>query len=192
MFNWFWELLGLSNNKPLQLCEGCNQELDEGGDCIDPLCDFSSVEEEEEEEEEMPEPLPLSTYSPFHDVFYDVFKEVNEERTKAERDLLNDEKLRTYLKNSFKYLASQLVKDIKGTSMISSLDAKVPAPAWETYRKIFCGLCLELGINANVPVTSEYINVEMSSVKKAFDKMCVKQVDVDERIRAMLHKGPYR
>lgn len=136
-------------------------------------------------------------YSSLKATFQEAFREANEERIRQEQDLLNDEKLHEYFKLAFLYLASNMNKpSTSGHILLGYNHIKVGSMVgWPTFAQIFIGVCKELNIEANMPCGSEpddYIFVKYTSLVKAVETLHMPSIDVDERVRAMLYKGPYR
>lgn len=133
--------------------------------------------------------VPTPTFD-LREVFLEAIQEVHEETYKAERELLNDTKLRSYIKNVIKAVGSGLSSDRYDFVLIHAHDAQVPNGAWTPFARIMIELFKEIGL----PATNEgsYIKVMKADVKKAFGALKTEVVDVDERVRTMLSQGVYR
>ncbi len=150
---------------------------------------------EEPKPTEQPDQLAcLVSHNPLQTTFMEAFRETHRLMHEKELELLNDEKLRSYLKKSFSYLATQLLTVGSGSSILFSADhiGMPPTLFHPTFFHIFQGVCKELEIEAKFP-NDTYIFVNVRSLRKAVEKLSLPEVDVEERIRAMCFKnGPYR
>jgi len=135
-------------------------------------------------------PGAYTTPVPLDDVFLEAIQESYDEEYKLELQLLNDAKLRQYVKNSVKAMTSGLTKDSYDFILIHPSDAKIDAKIWKPFAQILIALCKEIGLPAEAE--SGYINVKKKDVKKAFDNLKKQVIDIDERTRAMLSQGIYR
>lgn len=135
-------------------------------------------------------PDPLVPKFSMQDVFLDAIQEVHEETYRAELELLDDEKLRNYIKNVIKAISVGVNKDAYEFVLIRPHDVRVPPASWE----LFCGIMIGLFETINLKVTNEgnYMKVMKKDVKKSFRALKRPVVDIDERTRAMLSQGIYR
>lgn len=127
---------------------------------------------------------------PLNDVFLEAIQETYDEQYKAELELMNDSKLREYVKNTVKAMSRGLTKDSHNFILLHASDAKIDEKAWRAFAKIMVRLCEEIGL----PAKDEggYINVNKKDVAKAFENLRKQVIDIDERTRAMLSQGIYR
>lgn len=139
-------------------------------------------------------PIPTSPYDHLKCTLFDAFKEFNEENSKREQELLNDEKLTDYFKAAFKCLVGKTPLS-SGNILFGYEDIKINFNSWQAFTHIFKGVCKELNIEASTPCgdrAGDYIFVSHKSLMKAVEKFNCSFIDVDDRIRSFLYKGPYR
>ena len=133
---------------------------------------------------------PILAPVPLNDVFLEAIQETYDEQYKAELELLNDKKLREYVKNMVKAMSRGINKDSYDFILLSYSDAKIDSNAWRPFAKIMIKLCAEIDLAAQDD--GNYINVKKKDVKRAFDNLKKQVIDIDERTRAMLSQGIYR
>jgi hypothetical protein len=135
-------------------------------------------------------PDPLVPKFNMQDVFLDAIQEAHEETYRAELELLDDEKLRKYIKNVIKTISVGVNKDAYEFVLIHPHDVKIPPASWE----MFCGIMVGLFETISLKVTNEgnYMKVMKKDVKKSFRALKRPVIDIDERTRAMLSQGVYR
>ncbi len=136
------------------------------------------------------ESLPEFSPVPLNDVFLEAIQESYDEEYKLEIELLNDAKLREYIKNAVKAMTRGLTKESYDFILIHPSDAKIDARIWKPFGDILVRLCKEI----DLPAVNEgsYVNVKKKDVRAAFDKLKKQVIDIDERTRAMLSQGIYR
>ncbi len=127
---------------------------------------------------------------PLQDVFMEAIQESYDEQYKLELELLNDAKLREYVKNMVKAMNKGLTKDSYDFILLHPSDAKINERIWSPFAKIMIQLCKSIDIPAKDE--SSYLNVSKKDVKAAFEKLKRDVIDIDERTRAMLSQGIYR
>jgi hypothetical protein len=136
------------------------------------------------------ESLPELPPAPLNDVFLEAIQESYDETYRLELELLNDAKLREYIKNTVKAMSRGLTKDSYDFILIHPSDAKINDKIWHPFAKIMIQLCAEIGIKAKDETS--YLNVDKKQVREAFEKLKKQVIDIDERTRAMLSQGIYR
>lgn len=134
-------------------------------------------------------PPPTPAFS-IQEVFFEAIQEAHEEAYKAERELLDDAKLRKYIKGVIKTISTGMNKDSYEFVLIHPHDIKLPDASWEPFCQIMIGLFKTIDLKA----TNEgsYMKVMKKDVKKAFGGLKKPIIDIDERTRAMLSQGIYR
>lgn len=135
--------------------------------------------------EKKEEPKDLKT------VFIEVVQERQQE-LRRNRELLDDAKLARLIRKTIKYLVTEMSKKDDKYSFVLIHDSSVglDTDVFNTYCKIFRGVCKELDIT--VEIESSYMKVEKRDMQRAFDKITQGGIDIDERTRAMLSQGIYR
>jgi len=141
------------------------------------------------------EPGPAAYIEPptaplLSDIFREAIQETHDEINQLERELLDDVKLRQYIKNTVRAMTLGLNKDSYDFILIHPSDAKISDKIWRPFAQIMVQLCAEIGIKAKDETT--YLNVDKKEVRKAFANLKKQVVDIDERTRAMLSQGIYR
>jgi len=141
------------------------------------------------------EPAPAAYIEPptvplLSDIFREAIQETHDEINQLERELLDDVKLRQYIKNTVRAMTLGLNKDSYDFILIHPSDAKISDKIWRPFAQIMVKLCAEIGIHAKDEAT--YLNVDKKEVRKAFTNLKKQVVDIDERTRAMLSQGIYR
>lgn len=124
------------------------------------------------------------------DIFLEAIQESHEEVYKLEYELLNDNKLRTYIKNAVKEMNVGVNKDSYEFILIHPHDCGVNSKVWTPFAQIMIRLCKSI----DLPATDEgsYLKVMKKDVRKAFGALKKQVIDIDERTRAMLSQGIYR
>lgn len=128
--------------------------------------------------------------TPLSHVFLEAIQESYDEQYKAELELLNDTKLREYIKNAIK----EINKDITGESYsfihLYPHEVGVSTKAWVPFAKILIELCKTI----DLPVENKgsHLYFDKEKVIVAFDNLKKQVIDIDERTRAMLSQGIYR
>lgn len=136
------------------------------------------------------EPQPPKPAFSIQDIFYEAIQEAHEEAYKAERELLNDVKLRKYIKEFIKTIGLGLNKDNYDFILIHPHDIKLPEASWTPFAQIMIGLFKEIGLKATDE--GRYLKLMKKDVKKSFGGLKKPILDIDERTRAMLSQGVYR
>jgi len=126
-------------------------------------------------------------------IFKEAAREALQKYHQQELELLDDEKLCEYIKDTVKYLVNDLVTNASSVNILVGQVRvpKIPKAAWNTFALIFCKLCKELGIEI-ASFTGDYIHVDKCSFEKFINSLKEDYIDIDERVRAMLSTGPYR
>lgn len=127
-------------------------------------------------------------------VFREAAQEVGQKFHEYDAELLDNDKLRGYIKMTVKYLATKFFTDSSAANILVCCgDMKdFPTGLWTSFMLIFCKLCEELGISASTS-SGGYIHVDRTSFGKFMDSLAKDYViNIDERVRAMLSSGPYR
>jgi hypothetical protein len=179
---WRW-VLSLFRPKPKAL------PVSVGGDLPDHLAILGV--------EQMKPYIPSPNAAPFDRLFVEAAEEALQAQRKEEEETFSDELLRKYLAAAIE----EMVRDTgDGSEIIISSNSfgykkpycQVPRPLFETFFRILQGVCEPYGIEMRL-ATSTGIFVNRESVKAALENLKVQQhIDIDERIRAMTHMGPYR
>lgn len=136
------------------------------------------------------EPRPPTPFFSLQDVFFEAIQEAHEEAYKAERELLDDVKLRKYIKGVIKAISLGMNKDAYEFILIHPHDIKLPNASWEPFYQIMIGLFKTIDLKATNEGT--YMKVMKKDVKRAFGGLKKPVIDIDERTRAMLSQGFYR
>lgn len=144
-----------------------------------------------EEVEESLNPYEPPQLGSMRNVFLEAIQETQEEQVKLESELLNDNKLREYVKNVIKATAKKLLEDKHNFILIHPHEVKLSNDKlWPLFAKIMVKLFKEIDINAQIADT--YLDLDKKEVREAFSKMKRQSIDIDERTRAMLSQGIYR
>jgi len=142
-------------------------------------------------------PAPIHDDSPLvqaattlDDIFLEAIQESHEEIYKLEYELLNDAKLRSYIKAAVKIMHAGVNKDSYDFILIHPHECGLDSKVWPVFAQILIRLCQSIGL----PATDEgpYLKVMKKDVAKAFGALKKQIVDIDERTRAMLSTGIYR
>lgn len=140
------------------------------------------------------EPLALaeSTYEhvPLSDVFMEAIQETYDEQYKLELELLNDKRLREYIKNAVKAMSMGLNKDTYDFVLIHASDVNIDSRIFPVFGKIMVKLCAE--IDLPIKFEDSYLNIKKNDIRKSFDNLKKQVIDIDERARTMLSTGIYR
>lgn len=140
---------------------------------------------------ELPAPQPAAVdTTPLNDVFLEAIQESYDEQYKAELELLNDSKLREYVKNAVK----EVNKDITGESYsfihLYPHEVGISDKAWMPFAKILIELFKTIGVHAENK--GGHLYLDKKEVIEAFSNLKRNVIDIDERTRAMLSQGIYR
>jgi len=147
------------------------------------------------QKKELPPAIPLDSpiiqeIPRLDDIFLEAIQESHEEVYKLERELLNDEKLRSYIKKVVKTMSTSVNKDSYDFILVHPHDCGVDSRVWGPFAQIIIQLCKSI----DLPATDEgsYLKVMKKDVRKAFGALKHQVIDIDERTRAMLSTGIYR
>lgn len=114
-----------------------------------------------------------------------------EERHKKETELLSDEKVREYFIKTFSALVAELYQDDHyDFVLIAQNKTGVPNEVYPTFRSIFYAACQELGLTHRN--TTDCVCLNKAPLKKFLDSTDAPRIDIDEKVRALLHTGVYR
>jgi hypothetical protein len=129
------------------------------------------------------------TYPGIQDIFLDTIQEVHDETYKLERELLDDAKLRGYIKNTIRAIMPHMT-DRYEFVLIHPSDVNINEKIWATFCQIMIGLFKTI----DLPATNEgtYMKLMKDDIKKSFGALKKSTIDIDERMRAMLSQGIYR
>lgn len=127
---------------------------------------------------------------PLNDVFLEAIQESYDAQYKLELELMNDAKLREYIKNTVKAMVNDLEYDRYDFIMLYPHDAKISPHIWEPFAKIMSELCKTIDLPTEL--RDGHLYAKKSDVKRAFNALKVRVIDIDERVRAMLSQGIYR
>jgi hypothetical protein len=129
-------------------------------------------------------PLPLT------DVFLEAIQETYNEQYKAEQELLNDSKLRDYIKKAIKKINKDLTGDSYSFIHVHPHDVGISGAIWDPFAKILIELCKHIDLPAENK--GGHLYLEKKDVARAFGALKKTSIDIDERTRAMLSTGIYR
>jgi DNA-directed RNA polymerase subunit L len=168
--NWLLRLLGLG---PKELPPAPIQE--------EPLVVTPPVTSEEE--------FKFAVGNVLNEVFLEAVNEVHAARYEKEKELLNDQKLRAYIKKFLKYGVSEAPSH-QHSFLVSSSDLGMEKSILYTFYKIVHELCNNFKIKTEW--TGQYISVDSPSFMAAMETLYTPVINIDERMRAMLSQGIYR
>jgi hypothetical protein len=168
--NWFLKLFGLG---PKELPAPIHDEPEPT------VCPPVTSEDE----------FKFAVSSSLNEVFIEAVNEVHAARYEKEKELLNNQKLREYIKKFLKYGVSEAPTH-QFSFLVSSSDLGMPTAVLYTFYKIVNELCQNFKIKTEW--TGQYISVDCKSFMAAMEGLYVPTIDIDERMRAMLSQGIYR
>ena len=131
--------------------------------------------------------------SPVGDIFQKIAREAAETRTQKEAATFTNDKLLRYFKNTIEYCANDsFTKQGDINCLINAGNVGVPDEMFMIFYHIFSGVCKEIDIKIDWSEGNNLIRVNKASFRKAIENLQPKRIDIDEKIRAMLHTGVYR
>ena len=121
----------------------------------------------------------------------EIIRQVLQETAEEEKMVdLSAVQLRKWFRETMKYA-------MKGeSSLISYSNISCPKRSFHTFVKILCKACKEIGITMTDYKATDgltvYIKYDLDQVRSELEMLFVPNIDIDEKVRAMLHDGPYR
>lgn len=135
-------------------------------------------------------PVPTPAIE-LRDVFLEAIQEVHEEVYAKERELLNDTKLRSYIKNFISAVSTDLAKgDHYDFILVHSYQVKIDKDIWSPFSLIMIELLKSIDLPAEK--SDDYIKLQKADVRRVFGDLKKQVIDIDERARTMLSQGIYR
>ena len=116
-----------------------------------------------------------------------------EDQYKKEQDMLSDEKIRQYFIKTFSHLINELRNnDGYDFVLVNRSPTSVPSEVWNIYCDIFYAACDELGIARQGTGYNDYISLKKDQLKTFMATTGAPRIDLDDKVRALLHTGVYR
>ena len=125
------------------------------------------------------------------ELFLEAAKKAANERVIKEREFFTDERLHKAITGSIAYLIENMYTG-KENILIGSSSANIPQEFFPMFIKIFIGVCKEVGLKTGINEYGPYITVGTISVRKLIEELQDDPIDVEEKIKNMLHVGVYR
>jgi hypothetical protein len=141
---------------------------------------------------------------PFKDIFSEVMSEVETEKAQKEKDIL--ERIRQFmaddkLQESFRKLIKYMAANVDGNEysenelLIGASNIGVSADVFPVVGVFFAKLLREFYRDISIRWLSDILAIKRSDIKILFCNWRQEQaptIDIDEKMRTMLHAGPYR
>jgi hypothetical protein len=124
--------------------------------------------------------------SPMREMFLEVIKEEAAKKDKIITEGFTDAKLKQYFKLVFKRIIAENCSSV----IIVPVHLNLTDDMFETFHTIFDGVCKAYGIKTNWPLpNTTHFTIDRRSFMDAVGKFQEEPIDVEEKIRNMLHTG---
>lgn len=127
--------------------------------------------------------------TPINRIFQEVLNEIAQEQASLS-DELPEEKLRELFKTTIRKAILAANNELKDTYLLDSGTLKLTDRLWKPFCAIFTGVAKELGIKT--VTTADYLHIDTASLLAVTDKLKGGEINIDEKVRMMLHTGIYR